>query len=137
MPYGERNSFSSSITRKTLRSWSRLTIESKRRSAFPGVPLHASFEIGQTIEQLRFERFDGEQRNQTDHRADLHRKRSSFRQVQDVIEEAVLLVPQSDFVVAAIVHCVCDVEKMFPELARDVFIRRIFFRELHRDGEKI
>ena len=36
-------------------------------------PFQPSLEVGQSIEQLRLERFDGEQRNQADHRAHLER----------------------------------------------------------------
>ena len=46
-------------------------------------------------------------------------------QVQHVVEEAVLLIPQARAVVAEMVHGVGDVEEVLPELAGDVFVGRV------------
>src|SRR5215213_395723 len=57
--------------------------------------------------------------------------------MQHVIEKPVLLVPQSDLVVATVIHRMRDVDEVLPKLAGDILVRRIFFRELHRDREEI
>ncbi len=58
-------------------------------------------------------------------------------QLQHVVEEAILFVPQSHAVVAAMAHGVGDVEEVFPELAGHVFVARLFFRQFQRDGQQI
>ena len=52
----------------------------------------------------------------------------SFRRVQHVVEEAVLVVPQVVAMPAmqpAAAHGVGDVEEVLPELARDVLVGRV------------
>ena len=100
-------------------------------------PFEPALEAGKPVEQLRLERFDGKERNQADHRPDLQRAALAVRQVQDVVEEAVLVVPQRQAVAAAVVHRVGDVEEVLPELAGDVLVGRVVLRELHGDGEQV
>ena len=90
----------------------RSTIDSSRRSPCPGVrmqatlpvrsgrlldePLHPPLEARQLFQQLRLQRLDGEQRNQArPSTAPSSGMARAVGQVQHVVEEAVLLVPQS------------------------------------------
>ena len=86
-------------------------------------PLHAPLEAGQPVEHVRLQRLDGEQRDEPDHRAHLEQARV-VGQVQDVVVEAVLLVPQRD-AVAQLVHGVGDVDEVLEELRGDVLVGRV------------
>ena len=142
MPYGDRNSRSSSMTVSTRRSRSPSTIASSRRSPSPGVRMQATFagQVGPVLDEpvhAAAERrracpsasgssvCDGEQRDQADQRADPQRDAAVVRRVQHVVEEAVLLVPEVvpfAAVLTAAAHRVRDVEEVLPELARDVLV---------------
>ena len=64
-------------------------------------PLHAPLEAGKAVDDLGLERLDGEERDEADHRA--HRAsgtRAAAGEVQDVVKEAVLLVPELDALAA-------------------------------------
>ena len=86
------------------------------------------------------ERLHRKEWNQSNEGANPERRARVVRQVQDVIEESVLIVPE---VVAAATlsmtsaHRVRDAQEMLPELARHVFVRRIVLRQLHRDGQHV
>src|SRR6516162_7020276 len=87
-PYGERNSFSSSMYSRMRRSLSPSAMASRRRSFSPVVRIHARFERWHAIEQLGIECLNSKERNQADHRA--HADGGSFfTSVQDVVEEPV------------------------------------------------
>src|ERR1043165_1946327 len=57
--------------------------------------------------------------------------------MQHVVKEPILLIPESDLVVATIIHRMRDEDKVFPKLAGYILKARIFFRELHRDREQV
>ena len=58
--------------------------------------------------------------------------RSAVRQVEHVVVEAVLLVPEPERV-----HRVGDVDEVLPELARHVLVGLVRAGELHRDAEHV
>ena len=55
--------------------------------------------------------------------------------MQDVIEKAVLLIPQSDCLPADIVHGLADVDEVLEEFAGDIFVRAVLAREFGGNGE--
>ena len=57
--------------------------------------------------------------------------------VQHIVEEAVLLIPHADAVVAQVIDRIGDVKEVLPELARHVFVGRIFFGEFECDRQQI
>ena len=59
------------------------------------------------------------------------------RQVQHVVEEAVLFIPEPDVLAADLVHRVGDVDEVLPELAGDIFIGRIFLGQLQRNRQQV
>ena len=100
-------------------------------------PLQPPFEARQPLQQLRLQGFHGEQRNQPDHGTNLHWKMRAVRQPQHVVEEAVLLVPQSRAILAAMAHRMRDVDEVLPEFARHVFVGPVFLGQLERNGQEI
>ncbi len=61
----------------------------------------------------------------------------AVRQVQSIVVKAVLIVPEFDAFLTAVVHRLRDVDKVFEELAGDVFIGGIFACKLQSDGQHI
>ena len=61
-------------------------------------PAHPAPEPRQPLEQVRLDRLDGEQRDQPDQRPDLQRDVLAGIEVEHVVEEAVVLVPERDAV---------------------------------------
>ena len=98
-------------------------------------PLHPSLESRQLIEDFLLQSLYREERDQSNHGADLHGEVSAVRQFQHVVEEAIFLVPQSDAVVAAMAHRVGDIDKVFPEFACHVLVNRIMLGEFQGDGQ--
>ena len=96
-------------------------------------------EVRQLLQQLRLERLDGEERNQPDHRAHLERDRPAVGQVQLVVVELVLLVPQADAVLAAadVGHRLGDVQEVLEELGGDVLVDRVVQRQLQGDAHQV
>ena len=86
-------------------------------------PLHTTFEARKCVDDRRVQRFYREQRNQADHRANLEWKRLALLGMQHVIVEAVLCVLQRDAFAAEVVDGFTDINEMFKELARYIFIR--------------
>ena len=88
----------------------------------------------------RVERFDREDRDDADGRADLERDAFAGRQVELIVVELVLRIPQADpgvVVVALRVHRVGDVEEVLEELVREVLVDRIVTREFDRDRQHV
>ena len=56
-------------------------------------PVGAPVEVGQRGHQFRLERFDGDQGNQAHERADPEWNEGVVMQMQQVVVEAVLLIP--------------------------------------------
>src|SRR5207244_5277675 len=101
------------------------------------IPLQSRFESRQRFDQLPLNRFNREQRHQTDERADAQRKISSARRVENVVVEFVLLVPQTDAFAAEFVHRGGNAQEMLEKFRRDIFVNVIFARELDRDSHQI
>src|SRR5579859_1360185 len=100
-------------------------------------PLHTALEAGQTVDDFRLESFDGEERNQADHGTDFEVVLLAVRKMQQVVVKAVFFVPERYAVGAEVIHGVSDVHEVFEELAGDVFVSGIFFREFEGDGEHV
>src|SRR5215469_13443548 len=100
-------------------------------------PLEAPFEIGQAIQHLRFKGLDSEKRDQSHHRPNLHREMVAIGKSKNVIEESVFLVPKSDTIMAAMAHGVCDINEVFPEFARHVFVTGFSLCQLKSDRQQI
>ncbi len=101
------------------------------------VPLEAGAEAGEPCEQVGLHRLDGEERDEADERAHLEAEVLAAREVQHVVEELVVLVPEGDALAAEVVHRVGDREEVLEELAGDVLVDRVLPRELHRDGHHV
>src|SRR6266481_2997905 len=100
-------------------------------------PLEPPFEIGEPLQKFGLQCLNREQRNEADHGANLHRLALAIRQVQHVVEEAVLFIPHGFFTVAAVAHGIGDVEEVLPKLAGNVFVDRILAGEFERDGQHV
>ncbi len=101
-------------------------------------PLEAPLEAGQPIEHLRLERLHRKQRNQPDHRPHLQREPRPVVEPQAVVEEPVLVVPEIEALVLALMaHRVADVDEVLPELAGEVFVRGVVVRQLHRHRQQV
>ena len=108
------------------RSSGRLSMNHCMRRLKPG---SASTTVG-------LQRLHREQRDEPDQRAHLQRLVVAVG-VQDVVVEAIRLVPQADALVAHVVHGVGDVDEVLEELGGDVLVRRVFPGQLQRDGQHV
>ena len=64
--------------------------------------------------------------------------RGAVGQVQHVVEELVLVVPQADAsVLADVAHRLGDVQEVLEELGRDVLVDVVVLRQLQRDAHQI
>ena len=79
----------------------------------------------------------GEQGNQADHRAHLESHAVAARELQHVVVEPVLLVPQLVVVEADAIHRPRDVDEMVVELARELLVDGVLERQLQGDGEHV
>ena len=95
-------------------------------------PAHALGKARQPVEHVLLEDLAREQRDEADHRAQADRQVLAV-DVDEVVVEAVLLVPEAD--AAQPVNCVRDRDVVLEELRRDVLVRRILGRELEGDRE--
>ena len=75
------------------------------------------------------------QRQQPDHRAHLEALRAAVGQAEDVVEEAVLLVPELVVVLADAVHRGGDEREVLRELQHHLAVHRLVRRELEGDAE--
>src|SRR5271156_2193207 len=100
-------------------------------------PLHSFAEIRQSFQNLRLENFHRKERNQADHRSNFHRHGRGLPQVQNVVIETVLFIPQAHSLAAHVVHSLGDIHEVFEKLAGDVFVSGILMSELHRDREHV
>src|SRR5205814_936402 len=88
-------------------------------------PLQSAIELGNLGEQLRLESLHRKQWDEPDHGADPQRLHSPVGQMQYVVEELVLLIPQAHTVpilAADMAHGFRDVQEVLEELGRDVLI---------------
>src|ERR1039457_105253 len=104
----------------------------------PVEPLHAAPEGGKLRDVFGIECLHGEKWNQSDHRANVHGYvLVASSAVQDVVVEAILLVPQADSLTAHVVHGLRYVNEMLEELAGHIFVCGIIVSELHGHGEHV
>jgi len=75
--------------------------------------------------RLLLEHRAGAERQETDHGADLEPERLTARQPEDVVVEAVLLVPHLVLVLADLVHGVGDPDEVLEELEGDLLVGRV------------
>src|SRR5712692_3382453 len=97
-------------------------------------PVEPAFEIGEPLQKFGLQGLNREQRNQADHGTDLHRRALAIREMEYVIEEAVLFIPHGFFTVATMAHGIGDVEEVLPELAGYVFVDGVLACEFEGDG---
>ncbi len=104
----------------------------------PGQP---AAKAGQRVEQLGVHRLDGEQRDETDHRAHADVRVAAVRHSQQVVVELVVVAPQIVDVVAeragTVIDRVGNVEEVLEELRGHVFVRAVVARELERDCQHV
>src|SRR5262245_172256 len=93
-------------------------------------PLKSALELGELFEQARLKGSDGEEWDQTDHRAQLERDSRAVFKMQYIIKEFVFVIPERNSLTRNIVHRLRDVQKMFKELECDIFIGGIFCGKL-------
>ena len=86
---------------------------------------------------FRVEDRGGAERQQADHRPDLQPRGRSVGQTEDVVEEAVGLVPHLVVVVADPVHRVGDPHEVLEELERVLLVVRILVGQDERDLEHV
>src|SRR4029077_14779059 len=70
-------------------------------------------------------------------RSDLQRKHASIRQVQDIVVEFVMLVPEADAAFADIIHCLGNVEEVFKDLSCDILVNGIVLRKFERNPHQV
>ena len=91
----------------------------------------------QLLQQLGFQRLDGEQRNQAHHRADAQTDALVVRPVEHIVVELVLFIPQAGTVGDHAAHGVGNAQEVLEELGGDVFVHMIVLRELQGDAHQI
>ena len=91
----------------------------------------------QLREDVLFEDRDGGQRQEPDDRAHLEARRGAIREAQDVVEEAVLLVPHFVVAIADPVHGAGDGQRVLEELLDELLVQRLVQRELDGDAQHL
>src|SRR6266511_514211 len=100
-------------------------------------PARPAPEARQAIGHVRVPRLDGEERDQAHQRAYLHPLPPAVREGQNVVVEAVFLVPEAHVLAAHVADGMGDVDEVFEELAGHVLVGGIFARQLERDGQHV
>src|SRR5215472_9072136 len=100
-------------------------------------PLHAAFEAGQMVDDVLFQSFDREQRDEPHEGANFEIVELSTRTMKHVVVEPVLLIPELNAFATAIAHGVSDVHKVLKEFAGDALIGWILPSEFESDGQHI
>src|SRR5262249_8469001 len=103
----------------------------------PDEPLQTALEPGQLLDDVRLQGLHREQRNETDQRPDPHVLALAAWKMENMVEHAVRLVPDTHPRAARVVHGVSDLNEVLEELGRDALVRRILPRQLERDGEHV
>ncbi len=81
--------------------------------------------------------FDCEQRRQAHHRSHFHRHHFLFAEVQHVVVEPILLVPQADTGSSHVVHRRRDVHEVLEKFAGHVLVSGILHRQLNRHRQHV
>ena len=97
---------------------------------------HSLGELGVSVKELPFEGRHGAQWQEADHRSNLQPLRASVGETEDVVEEAILLVPHAG-VRTRMHHRRGDPEEVLDELLGQLRIRRAVHRELRGDLEHV
>src|SRR6266545_3268925 len=100
-------------------------------------PARPAPEARQAIGHVRVPRLDGEERDQAHQRAYLHPLPPAVREGQNVVVEAVFLVPEAHVLPAHVADGMGDVDEVLEELAGHVLVGGIFARQLERDGQHV
>ena len=102
-------------------------------------PFQTPLELRQPLEEFGLECLDGEQRYEPDHRAHLEGLHGAIRQMQHVVEEFVVVVPQTDtaLIAADVGHGLRDVQKVLEELGGNVLVHVVVLCELERNAHEI
>ena len=79
---------------------------------------------------FEYERVDREERHESDERPDLQRYRAAVGKPEDVVEEAVLVVPESRVRGAHVGHGVGDPQEVLVELGGQALVHAVRAREL-------
>src|SRR5207248_7800529 len=58
-------------------------------------------------------------------------------QMQDVVEEPILVIPQAHAIFTTMIHGIRDLGEVLPKFACYIFICRVFGSELERHGEHV
>ena len=90
---------------------------------------------GERLEELGLDRLDRQQGDQPDQRADLERDELAGVEMEHVVEELVLLVPQRHDLDADAIERAGDVQEVLEELRRDVLVHGVVARQLQRDRQ--
>src|SRR5215831_5143300 len=94
-------------------------------------------EFRQFLQYFVIENRGGEKRNQSDHGVQLEAHRSSIRQPKDVIEKAILLIPQFVVTNSDAIQCNGDIDEVLKELAGQLFIGRIMQRQFENNRKHV
>ncbi len=100
-------------------------------------PVQPALEVRQLVQHLRLQGFHGEKRNQPDHRPQPLHQSAAVGQVQHVVIELVLLVPQADARARDIRHGLGDAQEVLEELGGDVLVDVIVQRQLQGDAQHV
>ena len=100
-------------------------------------PAHPPLEFGQRVEHVGLERLDREKRHQAHERADLERDVLARVEMEDVVEELVVLVPQGCRVDIDAVERTGDVQEVLEELGRQVLVDAVFGCQLEGNCEHV
>ncbi len=100
-------------------------------------PLHAGHELGQLAHIGGTQDDTGGKRKQTDQRSHLQPCRATVRCRQDVVEEAILFVPETAVRVVGIIHRGGDPQVLLEELGGHRLVRRVMACQLEGDLEHL
>ena len=96
-------------------------------------PFEPDAEALEAVEHSRIDDFDGEERDDSDHRTEAHGQRGVTWLQDAVVVETVFLVPEARF--SDGVDAIDDLDEVFKELGGNVFVNGVFGGEFDGDGE--
>ena len=100
-------------------------------------PLHPLLEAWKLFQKVRLQGLHGKERDQANKGPDPERYKGTIWEVEDVIVEPILLVPQTNGCATQMVDSIGDVEKMLKELGGHILIGRLGAGQLQGNGQHV
>src|SRR5207249_4136432 len=107
------------------------------RARFCRFVIQAALEAGEPVDDIWLQGLHREQGDEADQGTHLHVLALPAGQMENVIEEAILVVPEAHLRAASVVHGVGDLDEVLEELGGDALVGGILTRQLQGDRQHV